>query len=170
MKGFIDTFFFPLSIPYIIFASLVLLPPYCSRNSDRGSHSRPFSPPLHYVRALHLYREKGSALPSLVYSRHWRVLVSLPVIFRLIYTPLYNRNYFEMAEAIDRPGFSNAPNLTVVARVVLREFPTTAVVSCTSSTEWYRTPTTPPPAAVVIQKYGCWPSLDFLVEKGWILH
>ena len=45
------------------------LPP--SRTSDPGSHSRLFPPPRHptTVRVLHFYREKKSALSSLVDSR-----------------------------------------------------------------------------------------------------
>ena len=60
------------SIPFIIFARLFSLPPISSRNSDPGSRSRLFFPPTHYscsFRALHFYREKISALSSLVDSR-----------------------------------------------------------------------------------------------------
>ena len=57
--------YFP--IPFIIFALLVLLPP--SGNLVPGPHRRLLSPRATTVRALHLYREKGSALPSLVNSR-----------------------------------------------------------------------------------------------------
>ena len=50
----------------ILFVLLFSLPP--GRNSDPGSHSRLFSLPTP-VRALHFYREKTSALSSLVDSR-----------------------------------------------------------------------------------------------------
>ena len=50
-----------------MFALLVLLP--LGRSSDPGSHSRLFSPFLITVRALHFYREKDSALSTLVNSR-----------------------------------------------------------------------------------------------------
>ena len=60
--------FVSFSIPFIIFALLFSLPPINSRNSDPGSHSRLFSLPT-TVRALHFYREKISALFSLVDSR-----------------------------------------------------------------------------------------------------
>ena len=54
-------------IPFIISALLFLL--YInSRDSDPGSHSRLFSALPATVRALHFYREKDSALPSLVDS------------------------------------------------------------------------------------------------------
>ena len=56
-----------------VFPSNLLSAPFflsrpSKRNSDLGSHSRPFSP-LRTVRALHFYREKISALTSLVDSR-----------------------------------------------------------------------------------------------------
>ena len=55
------------SIPFMMFALLFSLP--ASRNSDPGSHSRLFSPPTIFaVRALHFYRDKISALSSLVDS------------------------------------------------------------------------------------------------------
>ena len=54
------------SVPFIIFALLVLLP--ISRNPDPGPHSRLFSPLPTTVRAFHFYREKDSALPSRVDS------------------------------------------------------------------------------------------------------
>ena len=58
------------SIPFMTFALLVLL--LYSRSSDPGSHCRSFSPlPSRDLAllALHFYREKLSALPSLVDSR-----------------------------------------------------------------------------------------------------
>ena len=56
---------FLFSIPFIISALHVLLP--LSRNSDQGSHkARLFSTT---VRALYFYREKDSALSTLVHSR-----------------------------------------------------------------------------------------------------
>ena len=63
-------FFFFGSIPFIIFALLFSHPP--SRNSEPGSHSREAAsfPPLPtMVRAMRFYREKISALSSLVDSR-----------------------------------------------------------------------------------------------------
>ena len=67
----VPTFFFPffflVSIPFVIFALLFNL--LRSRNSDPGSHSRPFSPPLHFGSCLSFYREKTSALSSLVAQR-----------------------------------------------------------------------------------------------------
>ena len=64
VPGIIYFYFFPH--PFIVFARLFSLPP--SRNSDRGSHSRLFSPPTHYgsCRAF-LSREDFSS--SLVDSR-----------------------------------------------------------------------------------------------------
>ena len=55
-----------LSSPFIF-----SLPPINSRNSDLGSHSRLFFPPLptRTVRALHFYRGNILALSSLVGSR-----------------------------------------------------------------------------------------------------
>ena len=62
-----------IPIPFIIFALLSLLP---SRNSDPGAHSRLFSSP-HYGSWLAFYREKMSALSSLVDSRR---TVCLPTL------------------------------------------------------------------------------------------
>ena len=62
---FFYCYYFPshlLSSPFFLY-----LPP--SRNSDPGSHSRLFSPLPTTVRALHFYREKISAVFSLVDSR-----------------------------------------------------------------------------------------------------
>ena len=60
-------FFLLFPIPFIISALLFLL--YInSRDSDPGSHSRLFFALPATVRALHFYREKDSALPSLVDS------------------------------------------------------------------------------------------------------
>ena len=57
--------------PCMIFALLCPLPP--SRNSDPGSPSRHFFSTLPTtVRALHLHRQKTSALSSLVDSRHFK--------------------------------------------------------------------------------------------------
>ena len=50
---------FLFSVPVVVFALLVLLPP--SRNSDRGPHTRLSSPLPTMLRALHFYREKDSA-------------------------------------------------------------------------------------------------------------
>ena len=66
-------------IPFITFALLFSLPP--SRNSDPGSHSRVFSPLPTTVRASHFYREKTSALSSLVDSL--RVELRLPTVCAL---------------------------------------------------------------------------------------
>ena len=44
-----------------------------SRNSNPGSHSRFFTPLATTVRALHIYREKGSALSSPVESRRTHI-------------------------------------------------------------------------------------------------
>ena len=54
-------------IPFIVFALFFSSPP--SRNSDPGSHGRLFSPLPATVHALQFYREKISALSSLVDSR-----------------------------------------------------------------------------------------------------
>ena len=59
-----DIYVYIFSIPFIIFALLFSLPP--GRNSDPGGSSPPLPTA---VRALHFYREKISALPSLVDSR-----------------------------------------------------------------------------------------------------
>ena len=71
-------FFF---IFFFLFPSHLLSSPFCSlppsRNSDLGSHNRLFSPLSTTVRALHFYREKNSALSSLVDSRR---IVLLPTI------------------------------------------------------------------------------------------
>ena len=63
-----DVFTF-FSIPFIIFALLFSLPP--SRNSDPGSHSRPFPPPPHYGSCLAFLspEEIFSSLSSLVDPR-----------------------------------------------------------------------------------------------------
>ena len=57
------------SIPFVIFALTFSPNPINSRNPDPGPHSRLFSPLPATVRALHFYREKISALSSLVDSR-----------------------------------------------------------------------------------------------------
>ena len=62
-------FFFPSHLLSSPLHCLSLLQP-CSRNSDPGSHGR--------VRALHFYREKISALSSLVDSR--RIVLALSLI------------------------------------------------------------------------------------------
>ena len=62
--------YFFSSIPFILFAFLFFLPR--RRNSDHPfivSHSGLFAPLPATVRALHFYREKDSALSSLVDSR-----------------------------------------------------------------------------------------------------
>ena len=68
---FLFIYFFRLV--HFIFALLFSLPP--DRNSDPGSHSRLFSHLPNMVRALHcalhFYREKTSALSSLVDSRRF---------------------------------------------------------------------------------------------------
>ena len=64
---FLAAFFGVLSIPFIVFALLVLLPP--RRNSDPESHGRLYSPLPTTVRVLFFYRAKNSALSSLVDSR-----------------------------------------------------------------------------------------------------
>ena len=83
-------------VPFIFVALLVLLPP--SRNSDPGSHiiSSLFSPLRATVRALHFYREKDSALASLVNSR--RIVSTHAVTVHAIdkYTPnpsLFSRRH-----------------------------------------------------------------------------
>ena len=60
--------FYIFSIPFIILAFLVPLPP--SRTSDPGSHSRLFYPPplRTTARALHSYCDKGSVPSSRVNS------------------------------------------------------------------------------------------------------
>ena len=55
-----------LFFPYHLLSSFYSLPP--SRNSDSGSHSRLFFPPTHYGSCLAFFREKISALSSLVDS------------------------------------------------------------------------------------------------------
>ena len=85
------SFSFSLSVPFIIFALLVLLPP--GRNSDPGSHSRLFSPLSTAVHALHVYREKRSAIASLVYSRQ---IVPTHAIIGALHSSwchLRNKNY-----------------------------------------------------------------------------
>ena len=54
-------------LPFIIFA--LLSPSHYSRNSDPRSQSRRCSPLHTVVRSLHFYRDKTSALSSLVESR-----------------------------------------------------------------------------------------------------
>ena len=55
------------SIPFTIFPLLFSLPP--GRSSDRGSRSRLFAPLPFTVLASQFYREKISAISSLVDSR-----------------------------------------------------------------------------------------------------
>ena len=62
-----SSFFYFLFPSHLLSSPFYSLPP--SRNSDPGSHSRLFSPLPTTVRALHFYREKISALSSLVDSR-----------------------------------------------------------------------------------------------------
>ena len=60
------------SIPFIIFALLVMFPPTNSRKSDQGSHIRLFSPlpTTVYMPCIFIARQdKYSALSSLVDSR-----------------------------------------------------------------------------------------------------
>ena len=73
-------FFHPiyLVLCIIVFALLFSFPPINSRNSDPESHSRLFSPLPSTVRALHFYREKVSALSSLVDSR--RIVLTHAII------------------------------------------------------------------------------------------
>ena len=62
-------FFLPFFFPILFIYVRSCLSPPSSRNADPGSHSRLFSPLPTTVRALHFYREKSSALSSLVDSR-----------------------------------------------------------------------------------------------------
>ena len=56
------SFFLSSFFPFIIFALLFSLPPSRNSNSDPGSHSRLFSPPIHYGSCLaFLSRENFSS-------------------------------------------------------------------------------------------------------------
>ena len=72
-------FFFCLSIPFIIFALPFSLLP--SRNSGPGPQSRLFSLHPHYGACLAFYREKISALSSLVNFR--RIVLTHAIICAL---------------------------------------------------------------------------------------
>ena len=67
---FIHLFTYVFIISYFFSNPIHFLRPSCpaplSRNSDLGSHSRPFSPLPTTVRTLHFYREKDSVLSSLI--------------------------------------------------------------------------------------------------------
>ena len=73
-------FFFFFCIPFVMFAPSFFSPSYCSRNLDPGSHSRNFYPLPTTVRALHFFREKTSALSSLVDPRR----LALRVLYYLM--------------------------------------------------------------------------------------
>ena len=71
-------FFFFLSIPFVIFAPLFSLPP--SRNADRGSLSRLFSPPTHYGSCLAICFVLFARIFDLFLPSSTRVELCLPTV------------------------------------------------------------------------------------------